>query len=159
VVELKLPMEIKLTTWHENSRVIERGPLVYALRIGEKWEKVTNTKDSERYGEYWWEVRPTTPWNFGIPENQLKSVADSFRIVQKQLHGYPWNPENSPVEIQTKGILFPAWQLYNEMAGPLPWSEMYKPELGENPQLEEITLIPYGCTTLRITEFPVIRGK
>jgi len=26
---------------------------------------------------------------------------------------------------------------------------------GEDPQV--ITLIPYGCTTLRITEFPVVR--
>ena len=44
------------------------------------------------------------------------------------------------------------WGMYNGSAGPLPYSNQYQAELGEE---ETITLIPYGCTTLRITEFPV----
>jgi hypothetical protein len=158
-VELRLPMKIEMTAWHENAKAIERGPLVYALKIGESWEKVINTRDPERYGKEFWEVRPTTPWNFGLLSSQVKNGDNQIVITENPVTSFPWNLENAPVELITKGIRIPSWQLYNEMSGPLPWSEMYKMELGEHPVEEEITLIPYGCTTLRITEFPVIHGK
>ena len=38
-VELHLPMEVTASTWYENSVTIERGPLVFALKMEEKWEK------------------------------------------------------------------------------------------------------------------------
>jgi DUF1680 family protein len=158
-IELRLPMKIEQSTWFENSKAIERGPLVYALRISEKWEKITNTKDPERYGENYWEVKPTSPWNYGLPESRLKNADSLFSVIEKPVTRYPWNLENAPLEIRTKGFRIPSWQLTNDMAGPLPWSNMYKLELGDNPVEEEIVLVPYGCTTLRITEFPVIRGK
>ena len=117
---------------------------------------MSNTKDPEIYGEEYFEVRPTTPWNYGLPHAVIKNPAEGFKVVKKEITGFPWNMENAPIEITTKGIRMPFWELYHEMAGPIPWSNMYKPELGENPVEEAITLIPYGCTTLRISEFPVI---
>ncbi len=38
----------------------------------------------------------------------------------------------------------------------LPYSEQYQLKT-EEPQ--EITLIPYGCSTLRITEFPIVQAR
>jgi hypothetical protein len=43
--------------------------------------------------------------------------------------------------------------LYNEMTGPIPYSITYG--LATTPE-EEVVLIPYGCSTLRISQFPVV---
>src|SRR5690606_17449329 len=53
VLELFLPMELRNERWYENSVSIERGPLNFALKIGEKWEKIDN---NDRYGKFYYEV-------------------------------------------------------------------------------------------------------
>ncbi|MBS3777450.1 MAG: hypothetical protein KGY70_19805, partial [Bacteroidales bacterium] len=56
------------------------------------------------------------------------------------------------VEIKTKAKRIKDWKLYNESAGPLPYSIQYGQRTGEE---ETVTLIPYGCSALRISEFPL----
>ena len=43
IVELQLPMHITTDRWYENSVAVERGPLVYALKIREQWEHINNS--------------------------------------------------------------------------------------------------------------------
>jgi len=153
VVELNLPMELKAGRWHENSVAIERGPLTFALKIGETWKKVEN---NDRYGKFYYEIEPTTPWNYGLIESSLNNLKDNYIVVKRDVspNSYPWNPENCPVEIRTKGVKIPFWTIYNGSAGPLPYSEQYQLKTDAP---ESITLIPYGCSTLRISEFPTVR--
>ena len=155
VLTLELPMQISISRWYENSAVVERGPLVYALRIGEKWSK-KQLEDPlrDQHGEWYYEVLPTTPWNYALESRTIskKAIGSSFKVIRKETSGYPWNPENAPIEIQVPAKKLPFWHEYNGSAGPLPYSVISK---GSFPEEEIITLIPYGCTTLRITEFPV----
>lgn len=60
VVTLRLPMEVAVSRWYERSAVVERGPLVYSLRIGEQWSKVRNP-GKQIYGPWYYEVRPYNP--------------------------------------------------------------------------------------------------
>jgi hypothetical protein len=64
--------------------------------------------------------------------------------------------ENAPLEIHTTGVRMEEWTMYEGSAGPLPFSTQYQATVGE---VEEIVLVPYGCTTLRITEFPITNQK
>ena len=40
-VALTLPMTPRTSTWHRDSVALERGPLVFSLRLGEDWKKLT----------------------------------------------------------------------------------------------------------------------
>lgn len=159
IVELRLPMQVRKSTWHENSMAVERGPLTYALKMGEKWTKVKNNQaDSVHYGSSYYEVYPSTPWNYGLLEVKDDKLQESFEVVKKsRVPVFPWNMDNAPITIKAKAKRIPSWKLYNDMAGPIPYSITYRLETAD--EVEEISLIPYGCTTLRISQFPVIGNR
>lgn len=162
-VQLILPMEVRLSRWVENAVSVQRGPLSYALKIREEWTRVEN---SDRWGEFQ-EVRPLDPWNYGLTESAVNEPSTGFQVIihgqyatgtaenRKQIPPYPWSLEGAPVLLKTTGKQIPDWTLYRGMAGPLPHSLPLKHLEGVEP--DEITMIPYGCSTLRITEFPVVR--
>ena len=159
VLELKLPMHVETSTWYENAMAVERGPLVYALKVEEKWTKKEVTDDKFRYGDFFYEVSAGSPWNYGIIDFPKEETQTAFTVIHsKGRSAYPWNLKDAPIEIKVKGKQIPSWTLYNNMAGPQPYSRIIygMPSYNETPETE-LTLIPYGCTTLRISEFPVIK--
>jgi len=158
IVELSFPMDITIDgTWHEKSISVQRGPLVYALKIEEEWaKKEFNDNEKKQFGDSYWEIRPKTPWNYGIIQFDRKKTNEVFQVSvndEKMKNNYFWNLENAPIELKVKAKQIPSWNLYNEMSGPLPFSTS---AWGNEPE-KVITLIPYGCTTLRISQFPVVR--
>lgn len=154
-IELCLPLKVKVSRWYENSAAVERGPLVFALRMQENWKKVANDgKFGTRYGDWYYEVHSPDAWNYALLREDVEKEdqASSFKVIDTPAGGYPWNVQNAPLQIKVRARQMKEWKAYEGMTGPLPYSNQYQAELGP---VEEITLIPYGCTTLRITEFPV----
>jgi hypothetical protein len=155
VVELTLPMHVFKNTGYENSISIQRGPIVYALKIGEQEKVVKTGKDSIDYGNSFTEIRPTTPWNYGLIRVDDNKLTDSYKVENiKPVSANPWTAANAPIQIKTKGRRIPSWGLYNESAGPLPFSTIWNFKTAK--EEEVLILIPYGCSRLRITQFPVI---
>ena len=149
-LDIEFPMKPRSARRYNNALVLERGPLVYALKIGEEWKRVNTDKPHRELPHADWEVYPTTPWNYALDLNE--ESLDSLKFEERPLAGMPFSPEGAPVSVKVKGVRIDAWKLENGSAGEIPRSPVQV-----SGDWEELTLIPYGCTNLRIAEFPTIK--
>jgi len=150
---LKLPMEVSTSNWGRNSRTIERGPLVYALKLDEKWEKGNDEKEGDYFS-----VFPTQDWNYGLVAATVKEPAKNLTVTtpKKVSDDFIWNLAHAPIEIIASARKIPGWQIVNDVASQ-PVTDrtgLYKGEVSD--AIEKITLVPYGCTKVRIVAFPVV---
>jgi DUF1680 family protein len=150
-VTLTLPMDFSTSVWYNGSVGIERGPLVFALKIKEEWVEVRK----EGFDDTYWEVRPKSSWNYSLARKDVEER--NFEVsLQDELAIYPWNSENAPIVVKARGYKVPTWSIVNGQTGMLP-SPGGPSEQVKDTESVEIELIPYGCSTLRISQFPVLR--
>ena len=153
-LELRFPMRVKASRRYNESVAIERGPLVYSLKLGEDWKQVNADKPHRELPHGDFEVRPTTPWNYALIVDE-KDPAASVAFEEKPVGGRPFSPEGAGVVATASGRKLPDWKLRSGWAQEFAadgWAPLRKQE-----PVEQVTLIPYGCTNIRITEFPLLK--
>jgi len=155
-VEITLPMPVRVIPGFNGSVSVERGPLVFSLRIGESWSKLRQTGPVSD-----WEVFPTSPWNYGLRLDPANPAA-SFQAEEAPVARQPFSERSPPVVLTVRARRLPQWVMVDDSAGPPPASPVarqagdFKDGMLHPPEDETLTLIPYGAARLRVTSFPVL---
>ena len=151
-VDLFFPNEITTKNWAKNSRSIEKGALIYALKIKEEVTKQIHPQE----GEYL-EIMPKSDWNFGLLKTTITNPIPntSFHTVPFP-KDFKWNSMSSPFEITTLGKKIPDWKTQDGVAHQPITTRTGVYEGSVNKESETIHLIPFGFTRLRVVAFPVV---
>jgi hypothetical protein len=167
-IVMQIPLNLRYETRYNNSVSILRGPLYFSLRIEKDYRKVKINYDNFSYkGTVDWEIYPKSNWNYGLIIDKENLISGN-QLIENPAGRFPfadkgdmvWSADSSryeiweldaPVIIRARGMKIKEWTMINNSAGVPPMSPV-KPE-GEP---EAVILVPYGCTRLRITEFPVM---
>ncbi|MEP7278606.1 MAG: beta-L-arabinofuranosidase domain-containing protein [Bacteroidota bacterium] len=183
-VTVILPSQFTLTAQVENGIAVERGPLLYALKIAEDWQVDTledrSTPDFPAY-----QLFAKSPWNYALCVNN-ENVQQAIKVVNKAYTDNPWSIESAPIELQVPARLVNGWTMLHKTAmkfehwdverdangkvkrwyiknvGTRKGNWNFSPLLPDaakvknslNNKIDTITLVPYGCSKLRVTVFP-----
>ena len=151
-ITIRFPMQVIASNWGRNSRTIERGPLVYGLKLKEIFSKGLEPRE----GDYF-TVATDEPWNYGLLKDWVdhpEKMKVEYRPLKQK---FIWNQEHAPLEISAIGKRIPSWTFKSGQVASQPVTDregIYKGRIEDT--IEKITLIPYGFTKLRIVSFPVV---
>lgn len=171
-VTLGFNFKVRAETRRNNAVAIAWGPLYFALRIGESFQKIpvlalweNPEMVSVPPGCVNWQIAPTTDWNYALaidrknPQcimitNRISSMPFAQKGEPVKAPGAsefnPWQ-EDVPVVLKVKARRVPQWGMNGANAAAVPLS----PVITDSPETL-VELIPYGCSRLRISEFPTV---
>jgi len=175
-IELQVPMSVQLKDWFAGGAVsVQRGPLVYSLKIDEKRVESHRDPDAIRrvlkgnnvQGFPAIEFFPASEWRYGIDAAQ-KGAPDKFKVIESPMTENPFVADSVPIRIEVPLRVLPQWETaWQPVLEPPPTDLKQSPknpaalpdEAGLQPagESKRMILLPYGSTHLRLTTLPVIK--
>jgi len=157
VITLTFPAEMTATITDNNSVSIRRGAVLFALEIGEKWDRIGydpfNWHVVRKYPSY--NITPTTDWNYALENFNFDDVASNFTITRNPISDeMRYQLSDVPMVLEAKARAVKDWTLNTalEIAGDTPVSPVAADRLAE--ETVTVRLVPYAYTRLRITLMP-----
>ncbi|HXA44993.1 MAG TPA: beta-L-arabinofuranosidase domain-containing protein [Candidatus Angelobacter sp.] len=150
LVVANLPMPIQTLAGPSRSVAINRGPVVYSLKIGEQWTVSTPDPLGLGFDEY--QVHSTTPWAYALQLNPSNPAA-SLAFTNFATPTNPFDPAEPSVELIAQARQLPDWTI--GWRGTHAFEPPSSPVASTNP-LETVTLVPFGSQHMRISWFPCL---
>ncbi|WP_407914420.1 RICIN domain-containing protein [Kitasatospora sp. NE20-6] len=147
-VVLRLPQRLAVRTWDANHRAVSvaRGPLGYALQIGESYVRTGGTDVFPQY-----DVHATTPWNYGLAiDPAAPTAALAFTARGGALPANPFTQSGNPYRITAPARRIAEWQADSQHVVGL----LQDSPARSSAAVETVTLIPMAAARLRISSFP-----
>lgn len=147
-VEVEFSSRIRVIPWHFGAAAIRKGAVLYCLPVREEISELT---DEAPYREIKIPARPDRRIRELFPASRWNFALDVRRFVCRENDGpVSLTPDNPPSYLKAWGAPDPFWSCEGNGAAPLP--ERCLPF--REGELVELTLIPYGCSRLKIALFP-----
>ena len=147
-VVLHFPMRIKINEEVNNSVSVQRGPLVYSLKIKENW--VTRVDYGDGFKEY--EVLPVSDWNYALVLDK-KKPEKSIQVNKGIMPDNPFVQATTPITLTVGAKKVPSWDY--AFNGIFACDPPYSP-IKTTEATEQVTLVPFGAETLRATCLPLV---
>lgn len=114
-VELQMDIPLRMRRWPRGGVSLERGPLVFSLRIDEDWQELPATARKQFDPRYApgvepellnpadqfpvWDVLPSSAWNYAIDVDR-KSLNDDIEVVRDADDvDDPWTADTAPIRL------------------------------------------------------------
>lgn len=148
IVTLSLPMHIQVNDEINNSVSIQRGPMVYSLKIDENW--TVRSDFGNGFSES--EVTPNSPWNYALIIDK-KNPEATIQINKKTMPENPFVQSTAPVTMKIIARKVPNWEY--SFNGIIATDPPFGP-IDTTEPIETVTLVPYGSGWLRVTALPIV---
>lgn len=171
-IVLMLMPQIRTEKSSDGGVYFTRGPLVFALGLAYKGEKVPAPGGDGMFCNY--NLTTDVPWNYCIDESEC--IKDEVLLMRQDLSAQnPWSLEGAPLCLTVPAHRLETWNLlhkteldvchnlyekaHHNETGDFTFTPPLPENISENDvaEKETITLVPVGAAKLRITVFPSIK--
>ncbi len=126
---------------------LRRGPIVYALKIGEEKTMLEYERDGvvRKFPYCDWEVRPTTEWQYAFASEDVVFHSEN------KVGNYIFEPEDAPCWFEV-----PVYHIDWGFEDGFGYTARHEPRstLPIDRKITTVKFIPYGSTNIRLTELP-----